>query len=201
MADGSLFVAAVLSGGEVGVSKWSKEIKKENGDKCIICEYSRNPNGLHFHHIDPSTKIDQVGVFSNEGETRREAQKCILVCANCHSEIHSGKFESEYIESLPRAVSLDYIFDSPEIPKRTYVKKEITVEKITEVEVIKEIIVFDLSTNDNGLSGEVAKLIDFIHRFPGESLSKNFVISKLIGALNNSGAEVDEKFLKLIEKK
>lgn len=66
---------------------------EEAGGKCIICGYNKCVAALHFHHKDPSGKDFNLAL---KGETRsidsmrEEASKCILVCANCHSEIHAG---------------------------------------------------------------------------------------------------------------
>jgi predicted HNH restriction endonuclease len=62
------------------------------GAKCLICGYDKCYQGLTFHHIDPLTKMFGI----SDGRTRRwevilkEIMKCILVCHNCHAEIHAG---------------------------------------------------------------------------------------------------------------
>lgn len=63
------------------------------GGKCIFCGYDRCSAALDFHHIDESLKkfgLSQDGLTRSWEKTERELQKCILVCANCHREIHSG---------------------------------------------------------------------------------------------------------------
>jgi len=71
------------------------EWRNSLGAKCQICSYSKCQNALHFHHIDPKTKKFTISDaisrkrFSKE-EVQDEIKKCILVCANCHAEIHSG---------------------------------------------------------------------------------------------------------------
>ena len=71
----------------------TKELLVEyKGGKCEICGYNRCIGALEFHHINPDEKEFGVG----DGDTRsfnknkEEADKCILVCANCHREIHEG---------------------------------------------------------------------------------------------------------------
>lgn len=69
-----------------------KEAVKRKGCKCEICGYSKNIAALQFHHINPKEKqfgLSQSGITHSWEEYWREAQKCILVCANCHAEIHS----------------------------------------------------------------------------------------------------------------
>ncbi len=61
------------------------------GNKCSICSYDRCTQALEFHHLDPNEKEFAIGY---KGETRswertkKELDKCILVCSNCHREIH-----------------------------------------------------------------------------------------------------------------
>ncbi len=62
------------------------------GGKCCKCGYNKNKAALHFHHVDPSTKLFGLDLrkLSNCTLEKLEAEllKCILVCANCHREIH-----------------------------------------------------------------------------------------------------------------
>jgi hypothetical protein len=48
---------------------------------------------LHFHHLEPSQKrheINAKGVAIALEKLRVEAQKCVLLCSNCHAEVESG---------------------------------------------------------------------------------------------------------------
>src|ERR1035437_6332446 len=64
----------------------------EFGGACEICGYSRCLDALVFHHRDPALKSFEV---SKASMNRRwdailaEAQKCALLCANCHAETHA----------------------------------------------------------------------------------------------------------------
>lgn len=60
------------------------------GGKCEICGYNKNIAALEFHHLDPSQKEFALtgNTYSLERQ-KAEADKCILVCANCHREIHN----------------------------------------------------------------------------------------------------------------
>lgn len=68
----------------------------EFGGKCCKCGYDKCQAALHFHHKDESTKLFNVNSSTNKSLTRlrEEAKKCILVCANCHAEIHYLEFDS-----------------------------------------------------------------------------------------------------------
>lgn len=63
------------------------------GGKCCICGYNKYKGALDFHHLDPNEKDFGIG---SKGYTRgwesikKELDKCILVCSNCHRELHAG---------------------------------------------------------------------------------------------------------------
>lgn len=60
------------------------------GGKCSICGYCKSMRSLTFHHKDPSQKDFSIGKHKNlQWETvRLELDKCLLLCANCHGELH-----------------------------------------------------------------------------------------------------------------
>ena len=70
------------------------------GGKCEVCGYKKGVNALEFHHIEKKKK--EFGVGEN-GYTRsieaikKELDKCILVCSNCHREIHAGLIDVDDI--------------------------------------------------------------------------------------------------------
>lgn len=70
-------------------------IKEEAGNRCCKCGYDRCPEALEFHHLDPSAKEGGIiGSTRGLAAQREEAKKCILVCANCHREIHAGMLDA-----------------------------------------------------------------------------------------------------------
>jgi transposase len=65
----------------------------EKGGACSLCGYDRYPGALHFHHLDPAEKRFQLGErgFTRSLESlRKEVEKCVLLCANCHAEVEAG---------------------------------------------------------------------------------------------------------------
>lgn len=63
-------------------------VKLERG--CADCGYRGHPAALDFHHIDRSTKTRKVSSLA-AGPLERamaEADKCIVLCANCHKLRH-----------------------------------------------------------------------------------------------------------------
>lgn len=66
---------------------------KYKGGACYICGYKSCSEALDFHHIDESQKdfgISSKGYTRSWESVQQELDKCILVCANCHREIHAG---------------------------------------------------------------------------------------------------------------
>ena len=62
------------------------------GGKCEICGYDKYIGALDFHHKDPSQKKFNIAAaklrqFNNE--TIEELNKCQMLCANCHREVHN----------------------------------------------------------------------------------------------------------------
>jgi hypothetical protein len=64
----------------------------ERGAKCERCGYNKCPDALDFHHTDDNKEfgISSRGLTRSLDAARNEANKCILICANCHREIHSA---------------------------------------------------------------------------------------------------------------
>jgi len=61
------------------------------GGKCQLCGYNKCINALVFHHIDPTKKEAEPCYIIMRWSWKRalkELKKCILVCANCHAELH-----------------------------------------------------------------------------------------------------------------
>ena len=60
------------------------------GGKCERCGYDKSSRALEFHHLNPSEKdfgISKVLTRSIQS-LKEEVDKCILLCSNCHAEIH-----------------------------------------------------------------------------------------------------------------
>lgn len=74
------------------------------GGKCASCGYQRNISALCFHHRDPSQKNFSLSrtVLSRKtfDKILQEAQKCELLCHNCHNEIHYPDLEMNHLQVL-----------------------------------------------------------------------------------------------------
>lgn len=76
-------------------SSYRQRIKKQmieyKGGKCKICGYNKCIEALDFHHLNPNEKDFNIsGGTKSFKNLKPEIDKCILVCANCHREIHAG---------------------------------------------------------------------------------------------------------------
>ena len=62
------------------------------GGKCQACGYDRCFAALVFHHSNPKEKDPDFNKMRhwNFEKTKKELDKCELLCANCHAEAHNG---------------------------------------------------------------------------------------------------------------
>jgi hypothetical protein len=80
---------------------WRRKAKiklvEYKGGECEKCGYRKCIDALEFHHKDPNEKDFTISGKSWSFERlKKEADKCILVCSNCHKEIH---FELKFLGS------------------------------------------------------------------------------------------------------
>lgn len=74
---------------------------------CIICDYNRCESALSFHHLDPAKKeftISQIKSTELNQKIKEELDKCVVVCSNCHHEVHGG---------LVRLTGIEPVFTTP----------------------------------------------------------------------------------------
>jgi dihydrodipicolinate reductase len=72
--------------------EWLNTLKTE----CVICGENREWV-LDFHHVNQSDKLIEISYYAISGTTSfetkkkkilKEMEKCIVVCSNCHRNIH-----------------------------------------------------------------------------------------------------------------
>lgn len=86
------------------VAKRRRKIKlmaiNYKGGRCQICGYNKCAGALDLHHINgqKSFGIGDKGYTRSWEKIKKEIDKCILVCANCHREIEVG------IAQLPKEI-------------------------------------------------------------------------------------------------
>src|SRR5438876_966257 len=63
------------------------------GGKCQVCSYNKYQGALDLYHIDRYQKefsLSKNGHSRSWERVKRELDKCILLCANCHREVEAG---------------------------------------------------------------------------------------------------------------
>ena len=72
--------------------KVKQTLVREAGGACSVCGYGRCVAALEFHHLQPADKQFALSHRSARSieSARAEAEKCVLLCANCHSEVEAG---------------------------------------------------------------------------------------------------------------
>lgn len=103
------------------------------GGKCEKCGYNKCNGALEFHHLDPSKKDFAIG---NKGYTRswekirEELDKCIMLCANCHRELHweaQAAKRQEIMSISKRMAIFEHCFTCGKITKnKKYCSKKCT---------------------------------------------------------------------------
>lgn len=87
------------------------------GGCCKQCGYNKNPAALSFHHVDPADKDPNFAKmkFWSFDKIKEELDKCVLVCMNCHAEIHNPITSgcSSMVEPLPSKQKTRVRFSSP----------------------------------------------------------------------------------------
>lgn len=60
------------------------------GGKCVRCNYNKCIEALEFHHKNPKEKDFSLSKNMNMAwhKIEKELNKCIIVCSNCHKEVH-----------------------------------------------------------------------------------------------------------------
>lgn len=72
--------------------KAKQRVVEYMGGCCSVCGYNKCIIAIEFHHLDPTKKSKTYNRrFTSWGFDRqkKELENCIIVCANCHREIHS----------------------------------------------------------------------------------------------------------------
>lgn len=78
------------------VKNWRKRTKeriiKAMGGKCVCCGYDKCDAALALHHLDPNEKDFSLGSIraniKSWSSIVSELRKCVLICHNCHAEVH-----------------------------------------------------------------------------------------------------------------
>jgi len=97
---------------------WRKRIKdmmiKCMGNGCNRCGYNQCHGALDFHHLKDKKVLLSSLIYhpSKSSELLEEAKKCILLCKNCHSELHNKVWNISDIKI--------FIFDESSFTEKEY---------------------------------------------------------------------------------
>lgn len=62
--------------------------------KCQVCGYDACKRAIDCHHLNEEDKDFEPAKLRasliNIDKTRKELKKCVLLCSNCHREVHAG---------------------------------------------------------------------------------------------------------------
>lgn len=116
------------------------EIK--NNDGCELCGYNDYNCSLHFHHIDEKKykfsqlEIEFKTIDNLSEEILDELNKCQIMCANCHIELHTNVefFNKNKIEIYEKSENLRK--NTPRID-RNIVKKMYFEDKLRQIDIVK----------------------------------------------------------------
>ena len=112
-----------MSRGADAVTRWRRNTKARivasMGGSCVVCGYSHCLRALAPHHLNAETKGFSVSNGKNNRSWKhivKELRKCVLLCANCHAEVHAGiteipetavRFDEEYSDYRTRQADVD----------------------------------------------------------------------------------------------
>ena len=69
-------------------------LRKQRGGKCEKCGYNKYLGALEFHHLNSEEKDFTIGNRDFRlKECIQESKKCILLCSNCHKELHANLWD------------------------------------------------------------------------------------------------------------
>lgn len=168
------------------VKEWRKNNKlkiiESMGGKCVCCGYSKSTYAMSLHHINPSEKdISFNKLRSNPIAWNKlvvELRKCVLVCSNCHMEIHEG------------------ITNIPENCNRFDEKYAIVEEKQNKCPVCGELKSIHRITCSYKCAGKMSRKVDWEHVDIIKELETKS-ITRLASELKVSDAAIHKRLKKI----
>lgn len=76
---------------------------KFKGGRCTKCGYDKCIDALEFHHRNPNEKefgIGSQGYTRGWNRVKKEIEKCDILCANCHREIHHKENQDKKLKQM-----------------------------------------------------------------------------------------------------
>ncbi len=96
------------------------ELIDKRGGCCERCGYNKNIAAFDFHHKNPKEKEFKLDMRKLSNSTMEailiEFNKCELLCANCHRELHSEDLEMTLVRQIIESIN-DSVIEIKEIGK------------------------------------------------------------------------------------
>ena len=92
-------------------------------DHCACCGKQFPYYVYQFHHIDARTKEQTIAsILANHANAdiiANEAEKCIMICANCHRKLHHGDAELLYFTEFKKEIFFDSLYSIKALRTKT----------------------------------------------------------------------------------
>ena len=90
--------SCIVRGLLLATRKRKQEAIQLLGGKCVVCGGVFHQSAYDFHHTDPKKKEGGIAKLLQSYSLAHpkiltELSKCILVCSNCHRELHSRSYD------------------------------------------------------------------------------------------------------------
>lgn len=70
---------------------YKKSMKYKENIGCANCGYSKFGGALEWHHKNSNKEFNPSSALMRSWDKYLvEVNKCVLLCANCHREVHAG---------------------------------------------------------------------------------------------------------------
>lgn len=117
------------------------------GTACKVCGYKRCSRAMNYHHKFPENKSFEISGAHGRSikNLLEEICKCILLCANCHAEVHDGIID---VSNVPMLTLPDWYILQIELEEKQKIKQEIKKPKfissyrkiVTDINLFKQIV-------------------------------------------------------------
>lgn len=175
----------------IAVSEARRKMKQKaieyKGGKCSICGYDRCAAALDFHHPDPNEKEFGIatGDYKSFENIKEELDKTILVCSNCHREIHD--INNKKNMEIRRA----------ELKRLHIPPKQIRNRKLTCDQCGDSISKFDSAIKTNNFCSRKCKTDFYSQRWPADdvliTMFQTLSVKDICTELNKSKTSIYEK--------
>jgi len=67
---------------------------------CVICNYNKCLSALEFHHVNDNKEV-MISEINSKAKLDREIKNgLVILCANCHREVHVGLIGNEMLKVM-----------------------------------------------------------------------------------------------------